>query len=985
MDFKRKHSYQRTILALSFEDAQILPALLALVLLGGSYSRALAEGTAQLGANQDVMDSTSIQVDVLSAGEVINVTAGNNSGTDTAPVTLAVFDPDGVPVSGSPFSIEPGNPGWLAQPDVIPTAGDITNPLQVTTTKVGTYTLKFTNTLTVTSTSDAVIDPLDITVTPNASTAVDPAAPPDGLGRVHSTRWNLNAHSFADTSATDAAFYVLTDTGPDTDFLWKLQFAGLAGNLYQVSGNDIGLPPPNSGISAHEADTDPPQTRYPVYLAPPAVAKGGNPVPKLMGFAMDGPAPLCACSVAGLNSTFAFESSSAGVYEIVIDVDSNGAFEPSAGDVLLKGAAAEGTNTVTWDGKDAGGFSVPAGSFDVQLSVRLGEFHFVAHDIETSKPGLRIFSISPPLPSTTPASAQMFWDDTDVNSGVPLYDSNGNVTTTLVIDPAYQSSPSSTLNSGGLASGNSSDPAQCGVNAHCWGGFNDAVVIVPGSNPPSTEVASPGNFAFIDTYVFFKEAVLGTAACVVDSSADADNDGLTNFQECGGLLPSDPGVADTDGDGLSDGVEAGGNVQTDPTKSDTDGDGIADGVEDVNGNGSVDPGESDPTKSDTDDDGLDDGVEDANKNGSVDKGETDPTSPDTDGDGLEDGIEDANANGVVDQGESDPTNADTDGDGLADGAEDANHNGKVNKGETDPTKADTDDDGLNDGVEDANANGKVDKGETDPTRADTDGDGLTDGAEDKNKNGSVDEGESDPNKVDTDRDGLRDGTERGVEADGTKIRAATLTDPSNPDTDGDGLKDGQEDKNKNGVRDDDESDPTRADTDSDGLSDGIEVGKKSDGTAIKNASKTDPILSDTDSDGLVDGIEDRNQDGVYQEATETDPNNDDTDGDELLDGQEDRDHDGNVDPTESDPRKYDTDGGGEPDGSEVKITGHDPRNPADDRPPNVALMGGGCSCSVVAGTNASLPVSWAAPALLLLAFWRTRRRPRRQSFQRAAF
>ena len=961
-----------------------LIGLIALSLLALPAASVRAEGTAQLGANQDVLDTTVIKVDILTAGEVINISVGNNSTTDTEPVTVTVTDPGGSGVSGSPFSVGPGNPGWLDTPDVIPQAADVTNPLQVTASMVGTYTVEFKNTRASATGNDAVVDPLDITVTPDGSTAVDPAAPVGGLGRVHSTRWILNAHSFADTAATNAAFYVLTATGPDTDYLWKLQFAGLAGNLYQVSGNDVGLPPPNSGVSAHERDTTFPQPQYPVYLAPPEVAKGGNPVPQLMGFSTAGPAPLCVCSVEGLNSTFTFDSSTAGVYEIVIDVDGNGAFEPASGDVLIKGAAQAGTNTVQWDGTTGNGSSLSPGNYDVQLSVRLGEFHFVAHDIETSKPGLRIFGVNPPLPSTTPTSAQMFWDDTDVNTGVPIYDSNGNLQTTLVIDPAYQSNPASTLDIGGLASGNPADAADCGVNAHCWGGFQDALVPVPGSNPPTSEVASPGNFAFIDTYVFFTEAVLATSECVSDPNADDDGDGLTNFQECSGPALTDPNLADTDGDGLSDGAELGGNVQTDPTVADTDGDGIPDGVEDANGNGSVDPGETDPTKADTDDDGLPDGVEDANKNGKMDSGETDPTNPDTDGDGLPDGVEDANANGKVDQGETDPLNPDSDGDGLPDGLEDANHDGVLDEGETDPANPDTDGDGINDGVEDANANGKVDRGETDPTNPDTDGDGLTDGAEDKNHNGSVDKGETDPNKVDTDGDGLSDGLERGVDADGKSIVGASLTDPTKADTDGDGLSDGAEDKNKNGVHDDDETDPTEEDTDRDGLSDGIELGVKSDGKTIKGASKTDPLKKDTDGDGLLDGIEDANHDGVYQKSSETDPNNPDTDDDGLDDGEEDKDHDGSVDASETDPKNPDTDGGGEPDGSEVNITGHNPLDPADDRPPNVALMGGGCNCSVVASGSSTLPFAWAIPGLFLIGAWRVRRRQQQKAAHRRA-
>ena len=48
------------------------------------------------------------------------------------------------------------------------------------------------------------------------------------------------------------------------------------------------------------------------------------------------------------------------------------------------------------------------------------------------------------------------------------------------------------------------------------------------------------------------------------------------------------------------------------------------------------------------------------------------------------------------------------------------------------------------------------------------------------------------------------------------------TEPNEADTDGDGLTDGQEDLDRDGLRDPDETDPLNSDTDSDGLNDGVE-------------------------------------------------------------------------------------------------------------------------------------------------------------------
>jgi uncharacterized repeat protein (TIGR01451 family) len=167
--------------------------------------------------------------------------------------------------------------------------------------------------------------------------------------------------------------------------------------------------------------------------------------------------------------------------------------------------------------------------------------------------------------------------------------------------------------------------------------------------------------------------------------ADTDNGGVPDGAEImRGTNPLDPDddlAGDLDGDGIDDLIES--LTGTDPLNPDTDGDGLCDGPNDVPG--------------------ICRGGEDLNGNGTVDPGETDPTNPDTDGDGIPDGIERFGDN------PTDPLNADTDGDGLCDGSrtvtgicragEDRNNNGRLDPGETDPANPDTDNGGVPDGVE----------------------------------------------------------------------------------------------------------------------------------------------------------------------------------------------------------------------------------------------------------------------------------------------
>ena len=140
-----------------------------------------------------------------------------------------------------------------------------------------------------------------------------------------------------------------------------------------------------------------------------------------------------------------------------------------------------------------------------------------------------------------------------------------------------------------------------------------------------------------------------------------------------GNLELDPlAETDTDGDCLDDAAEA--YAGTDLNDRDTDDDGLTDGncgSEDLNSDGTVQPGETDPNDPDSDDDGIFDGTE---------AGLTAPESPDTD---LAAGNFVPDADPLT---TTDPTNPDSDGDGVPDGVEDPNRNGayEPEQGESDP-------------------------------------------------------------------------------------------------------------------------------------------------------------------------------------------------------------------------------------------------------------------------------------------------------------
>ena len=615
---------------------------------------AMAEGTQQLGANQDIHTKTVFKVDILKVGEVINVSAGTNVGDGSGTITVTVTDPAGKAVTGSPFSITMNQPGYLAKPGSLPPP-TIKVPLQIISKSKGTYTIQLNNT------KSLYVDPLDITVTPSATSKVVPAATPAGGGRLHTQSWFILGDTYK--TGIDPRFYALVPVTGTTDVTWLMDFQGLAGFEYTVMGNASGLPGAHAGTSQDKGTASAPQAKFEVYLHMPAEAKGGTTAPKIGQFSIKG-ASSCKAVMLGMSNTISFNVDQDTGYSVVVDTDGDNNFDPNKGDLEFKGLAKKGANKISWDGKDASGTLLTPGDYKVRLTVSVGEFHFVADDVETVNPGLRMFKVDP-LASTTPVATKMYWDDSKINNK------------TLKI------SPETTLPAG-LSSGAYSAKAVCsapgntGVNAHCWGNFT------------AVTTSSPGDERYIDTWVYDYLASNTITVAVLDPSKDDDNDGLSNLKEC--AAGTDPKKADTDGDGIKDGDELGGNIKTDPLNKDTDGDGLDDGVEDKNKDGKVDKGETDPLNKDTDGDGLLDGIEDKDKDGTVDSGETDPLNKDSDNDGLTDGWVDLDGDKAWDPGEG----------------EDKDNDGTVDTGETDPLKWSTDGACEGDGDEEKNGRDPLD-------------------------------------------------------------------------------------------------------------------------------------------------------------------------------------------------------------------------------------------------------------------------------------
>ena len=807
---------------------------------------ALAEGTEELGDRhlaQFYNEQQTVYVDILDSAVEDFTWTGDSA--------VEVFAPDGTSL------------GFYFDGDTIPTITD------------GSYQVQ----------PQAVQENWDITV----NNAIDPG------GRVWAYRWQLDQEeglgvdSFAEEYAFNGSLYVVVEGGSSSYTpVIEVLFDGFSGANFELTANSEGHPDDPGRSIAYDGVSPytQPSPEYKIYLNPPSDANYSWLEPTVSAELFDGGETDCEGLAAGRTGTWEFSTDVEGVVHLICDLNGDGEYDRSSDDDLhILEDTSVGANSLLWDGTDNDGNDLDPGEYECVISVAVGEYHYVAWDVETSFSGFRMFDLDS---SGNRTGLPMFWNDEEVQSNAITMPDGATGTESPGAD--------------GLDSGSYTDSTAANDNARSWGNW---------------ENDGKGQQSWLDTYTVVEEVQSDPITITVyDPDLDSDEDGILDVEEdCD--EGTDPEDEDTDGDGLTDYEEIY-DYGTDPLDADTDDDGLTDGAEVIDH-------ETDPLDDDTDDDDLTDGDE-VNTYGS------DPLDADTDGDGLEDGEEvivvgtsptdeDTDDDGLDDgseaSGTTDPLDDDTDDDGLTDGEE-------VVVTSTDPTDADSDDDGLSDGTE-------VDVTETDPNDADTDGDGLDDGTE-------VNDTGTDPNDSDSDGDGLDDGTEvndTGTDPndsdsdddlldDATEVED-TGTDPNDADTDDDGLEDGEEvlvtetdpndpDSDDDDLSDGDEvnehgTDPNDADTDDGGIDDGTEVNQ--DGTDPNDAS--DDLL-DSDGDGLTDWVE--------ENETNTDPNDADSDDDGLTDGEE-------TDETGTDPNDADTDNDGLDDGSELDA-GSDPFDPDTD-------------------------------------------------------
>ena len=426
--------------------------LIGLLVFGVISQNVFAEGSFQTGLNQPLTEASSGDgfpqyVDVLAIGEVINVSLCGE--TDNDDVRIRIFDPDNISVLDT--TLLAGN---VTCND--PFTAPLTNPVRHTTTKTGAYQIRLDNS----AGSNTELKRFDISITADALTDPDPTIT---AGRLWADQWGFYTRSFDSSFATDADYFPLVPGGrTNTNYVWRLDLNQFSGNRYILSANDLGANAPNSGYSVNKAGNSI-TPKFPIYVSYPAIANARPTEPpvisnfRFIDSVGQDYAITPGTTTPGVQDTgnFEFTSDADGTYSITIDTNRDGVF--GTGDKLLLGVATAGVPaSVTWDGTDAAGATLSPGTYRAELQMRLGEYHFIADDAETSggpvSDGLTIYMANSDGSSI---DTLVYWDDATLLGGT------------------------STLPNGELSSSD--------AGKHAWGNFTGSSI---------------GNEAYIDTYVY---------------------------------------------------------------------------------------------------------------------------------------------------------------------------------------------------------------------------------------------------------------------------------------------------------------------------------------------------------------------------------------------------------------------------------------------------------------------------------------------------
>ncbi len=257
----------------------------------------------------------------------------------------------------------------------------------------------------------------DLSTTSGPSDLITPS---NDTGQVFSYLWRNHTSGSGQLMATSPTLYVLVDGGfPNTHYVWALMLNEFSGWGYDVSANHIGLNPPYSGMSIPVSITTGLITRYPVYLSYPK-AENINPAPLQIPNFLPGKEPHFANDSDGRDAfnpdlseegIFTFTPNVTGTYAVIVDTNNDGIYGDN--DTVLIGSMTKDVEvSQAWTGKDSSDNSLPQGEYGSQIELRVGEYHFVARDVETSGGGINNgLTIMQATTEHTVEGTHIYWDD----------------------------------------------------------------------------------------------------------------------------------------------------------------------------------------------------------------------------------------------------------------------------------------------------------------------------------------------------------------------------------------------------------------------------------------------------------------------------------------------------------------------------------------------------------------------------------------------
>ncbi|WP_444995098.1 Ig-like domain-containing protein [Aliikangiella sp. IMCC44359] len=450
-----------------------------------------AEGTHQFGgatANQPLAKTTQLFVHVNNPNDFIRINlcsnGASNSGDVNDPVAATIYkttlNSDGLyEASGSAIANLSSPKGQISCSNTMNSNLPATpleagaNVMQYQATDAGVYAISLD------ATAGSEFRRWDVSLANSDSDSIDPTA---NTGNLFSYNWGIFTHSFDDSASATAKLYILVPGGyPNSNYVWQLDLQDFSGNEFNIVANDIGVDLPNSGFSTSVSGNSV-TARYPVYLNYP---KGANPAPE----PSETPALNQAITFTdnnGNDSTispngdniedsgeFKFTADASGTYSIIVDLNQDGIYGNGYDKIIFGRMLAGVETTATWDGTDFYNTITSSGTFNVQLKIKVGEYHFVAQDVETSggnndgnDDGLTILKA---IDESNVIGTQVFWNDN-------LISGNSN-----------------------FPDGVFSSTAANGAHRHTWGNFTAGGI---------------GNETFIDTFVYGKAVSYTTTATV---------------------------------------------------------------------------------------------------------------------------------------------------------------------------------------------------------------------------------------------------------------------------------------------------------------------------------------------------------------------------------------------------------------------------------------------------------------------------------------